>query len=230
MSTAIDLVEGTSKTIYTSRFPIPAVTATIAIFTHIENVLHILLVERGQDPHKGKLALPGGFLDCNDDPDLMATAKRELEEETGLSDIPLLFVCVQSTINRDPRQRVIDNVFTAIVPYTEVKAGDDAASAKWYPVDSITELAFDHLYSMYQALYKSGLNEQKLDDSFEEGWCMKRPVPVYLKRHHGDTVTINTLEGPVSLSDGNFKATGSQGEEWPITAANVYRTYELISK
>ncbi|MDO4218191.1 MAG: NUDIX hydrolase [Bacteroidales bacterium] len=128
---------------YSYRYPRPSVTADIAILTSHGD--EVLLIRRGNDPYKGMWALPGGFFDMEDD-DIACTARRELQEETGLSDIPLFEVCTASRRNRDPRGRTISVIFTAKVDPSQVKphAGDDAAEAAWFPINALPPMAFDH--------------------------------------------------------------------------------------
>ncbi len=111
--------------------------------------LHILLVERGVEPYRGALALPGGFL-RNQDEDIAAAARRELSEEAGLVNVPHLETLgVYGNPGRDPRGRVVSVAYLAIAPrLPEPVAGTDAAGASWKPVEhalsSRVELAFDH--------------------------------------------------------------------------------------
>ena len=128
---------------YSYKYPRPAVTADVAILTN--DLKRVLLIRRGNDPFKDMWALPGGFFDM-DDFDMMATAKRELMEETSLTDIPLHEICTASREDRDPRGRTISVVFAAQVDPSAVhpKGGDDAADAQWFDLDSLPPLAFDH--------------------------------------------------------------------------------------
>ncbi|WP_436759053.1 NUDIX hydrolase [Streptosporangium sp. V21-05] len=111
--------------------------------------LHVLLVERGVEPYRGSLALPGGFLH-NQDEDIAVAARRELSEEAGLDDVPHLETLgVYGKPGRDPRGRVVSVAHLAIAPrLPEPISGTDATSASWKPVEhalsSPAELAFDH--------------------------------------------------------------------------------------
>ncbi|HBG67463.1 MAG TPA: NUDIX hydrolase, partial [Kandleria vitulina] len=84
-----------------SRYPKPSVTADIVILAGNE----ILLIKRGNHPFMGKWATPGGFANKNEE--LVMTAKRELEEETGITGVSLSLVGVYSKPGRDPRGWVI---------------------------------------------------------------------------------------------------------------------------
>ncbi len=117
----------------------------------------ILLVERKHPPYAGYLACPGGFVDPQED--LEPAARRELAEETGLTELRRAYVeqlGAWGHPERDPRGRVVSAVFLALVGWADLPAphaGDDAARAEFVPVrdgipiapDGTTrELAFDH--------------------------------------------------------------------------------------
>lgn len=109
-------------------------------------VKKLLLIERGQDPFKGHWALPGGFVE--DDEDLEAAAKRELEEETGLVVDKMEQLYTVGTPGRDPRGRTVSVVYytqEAIdIKEQQVKGDDDAADAQWFDINDLPPLAFDH--------------------------------------------------------------------------------------
>jgi 8-oxo-dGTP diphosphatase len=118
----------------------------LAILTVRENRLHVLVVERANEPYRGQVALPGGFLRTGED--LRGAAERELAEETGLdgSTLHLEQLATYGAPDRDPRGRVVSVAYLAIAPDLPLpKAGSDARSARWAPVDAIRgTLAFDH--------------------------------------------------------------------------------------
>lgn len=107
----------------------------------------ILLITRGRDPFKGALAFPGGFVDYNEDPEVACL--RELEEECGIKGKSVELVTVAGNPKRDPRKHIISIAYhVQLADFTqEPKAGDDAASAKWYDLQDVwtnKEMAFDH--------------------------------------------------------------------------------------
>lgn len=124
------------------QYPHPAVTTDCVIFGLEDGLLKVLLVERGNEPCKGCWAFPGGFL--NPDETVEQGALRELQEETGLDSAYMEQVGVFSDPDRDPRERVITVAFFSVMHVKNVRAGDDAAKAKWLPVSDLPELAFDH--------------------------------------------------------------------------------------
>lgn len=121
----------------------------LVILTLRGSRLHVLLIERGVEPFRGALALPGGFLRDQEE-DIVAAARRELFEEAGLANVPHLEpLGVYGEPGRDPRGRVVSVAYLAIAPrLPEPVAGTDAAEASWRPVEhamsSNVELAFDH--------------------------------------------------------------------------------------
>ncbi|OUC97306.1 NUDIX hydrolase [Streptosporangium minutum] len=125
-------------------------TVDLVILTLRESRLQVLLVERGVEPYKGDLALPGGFLQHPEE-DLITAAHRELSEEADL-DVETLRLeqsGVYGEPGRDPRGRVVSVAYLAIAPrLPEPIAGTDAADARWQPVDHVLsgdlKLAFDH--------------------------------------------------------------------------------------
>jgi len=127
---------------YTYKYPHPSVTTDCVIFGFDGAKINVLLVERGINPFKGRWACPGGFLKM--DESALQGAKRELFEETGLKDAYIHQFHTFSAPDRDPRERVITIAYYALVRISEVKAGDDAAKAQWFPLDKVPSLAFDH--------------------------------------------------------------------------------------
>jgi len=129
---------------YTYEYARPMVCVDIIVYK-IENTFptHILLIERKNDPHKNCWALPGGFIEMEED--LVVSAYRELEEETNISGIQLEQLKTYGKPGRDPRGRTISVVFYGEASHkTEFKAGDDAADAQWVPLSELPDLAFDH--------------------------------------------------------------------------------------
>lgn len=130
-----------------AAFPPFAVTVDLVVLTVRHGELSVLLVSRGEAPFKGRHALPGGFVRI--DEDVANAARRELEEETGLTldAVHLEQLATYGTPRRDPRMRVVSVAHLALAPdLAEPVAGTDAAEAAWIPVAraSSMRLAFDH--------------------------------------------------------------------------------------
>lgn len=137
---------------YCYKYPHPAVTTDCVIFGFDGSELQVLLIERGIEPFKGKWAFPGGFL--NMDETAREGALRELKEETGLEKAYIEQFNTYSDPGRDPRERVITIAHYALVRIQEVKGGDDAAKAQWFPIDEVPQLAFDHDKILRDAMRK----------------------------------------------------------------------------
>jgi 8-oxo-dGTP diphosphatase len=129
---------------FTYDYPRPMVTVDAVVFRKYGNKTEVLLIQRGHYPYEGMWALPGGFVDMEET--LEEAIIRELEEETGLKGVELTQLHAYSEIHRDPRGRNISITFYGLASFDNpsVKAGDDAADARWFPVDQMPELAFDH--------------------------------------------------------------------------------------
>lgn len=129
---------------YTYQHPHPAVTTDIVIFTIRSQRFELLLIRRADDPFKNCWALPGGFIEI--DEDLEHCALRELEEETGVSGVYLEQLYTFGAPGRDPRERVISVAWYALAPpdRINIRAASDAREIAWFDVRQLPPLAFDH--------------------------------------------------------------------------------------
>jgi 8-oxo-dGTP diphosphatase len=125
-------------------YPHPAVTTDVVLFTIRNGALSVLLIQRANPPFDGMWALPGGFLEI--DEDLAYCAQRELQEETGIQGVYLEQLYTFGSPARDPRERVISVTYFALTRSDSLqpKASSDAREALWFPVSQLPELAFDH--------------------------------------------------------------------------------------
>ncbi len=145
---------------YHYKYPHPSVTIDCVIFGFDGTKLNVLLVERGIEPFKGRWAFPGGFLKVVESAE--QGALRELFEETGLENAYIKQFHAFSEPHRDPRERVITIAYYALVKLQDVKGGDDAASADWFPLDEVPPLAFDH-----DMILRTALKELRRQIHFE---------------------------------------------------------------
>lgn len=134
---------------YCYKYPHPSVTTDCVIFGFDGTKLRILLIQRSIEPYKGRWAFPGGFMKMNESAEQCAL--RELQEETGLECAHIRQFHTFSAPQRDPRERVITIAYYALVVMQEVKGGDDAADARWFSLDEVPQLAFDHDQILRQA-------------------------------------------------------------------------------
>ena len=137
------------------NYPKPALTADICVFARSGEGWKLLLIRRGGHPFLGCWALPGGCAESGET--IEATAARELQEETGLTGLPLRLVGVYSAPGRDPRGWTVSAAYgTRVEARLDAVADDDAAAAGWFDVALPGEgpatvvlpagqrLAFDH--------------------------------------------------------------------------------------
>lgn len=129
---------------YTYNYPKPSVTTDCIIIRKVVDNNQVLLIKRRDNPFAGKWALPGGFVE--DDEDLEDGAIRELKEETGLTNVELHQFRTYGTPGRDPRGHTISVVYYGIIKNNsiEMTAGDDAEEAAWFDINQLPPLAFDH--------------------------------------------------------------------------------------
>lgn len=106
----------------------------------------VLMIRRKKDPFKGKLALPGGFV--NEGETAEDAVRREVREEASLEVEPIDILGVYSDPGRDPRKHTLSIAFVCITLSDGEKAGDDAASLEWIELSDVEklkdEIAFDH--------------------------------------------------------------------------------------
>jgi len=143
---------------YVYDWPRPMVSVDAAVFGFFppprlasgdvgagRNKAKLLLINRRDEPFKDKWALPGGYMEI--DEELEDAVVRELAEETGLTAVPLQQMHTFGKCGRDPRGRQITIVFFGIATKgkNKIKAGDDAAKVRWFDIDKLpADLAFDH--------------------------------------------------------------------------------------
>lgn len=134
-------------------YPRPMLTVDTVVLTR-EETPSILLIQRANPPFVGNWALPGGFVDKGET--VAAAAPRELEEETGLRVGQLEMLGVYDTPGRDPRGWTVSVVYLARIPArVAAKGGDDAKDARWFAVDELPELVFDHAVIVADALKRN---------------------------------------------------------------------------
>ncbi len=128
---------------YQYKYPRPALTVDAIVMAENKGLKYLLLIQRKNPPFKNCWALPGGFVDMNET--LEEAVARELKEETGLACFNLQQFKSYSAINRDPRGRTVSVVFwESLSGLPEIKGGDDANEAHWFPFSELPVLAFDH--------------------------------------------------------------------------------------
>ena len=123
---------------------------TSKIFVTVDAVIvkkmtdnQLLLIKRKNKPFQNCWALPGGFVDENEDLDV--AAKRELEEETQIKIDSLQQIGTFGKPFRDPRGHMISVAYFGEVPENTIAiASDDAKEVAWFTINELPNLAFDH--------------------------------------------------------------------------------------
>jgi 8-oxo-dGTP diphosphatase len=147
--------------VFQYKYPRPAVTVDVVLFTILDNELKVLTILRRNAPFKGRWALPGGFI--NPDETLESAARRELREETGISVDYLEQFHTFDAPERDPRGRIITIAHLALISADEIDAhaASDARAVEWTSIDNADALAFDHnqIVTMGHEILKARRNE-----------------------------------------------------------------------
>ncbi len=209
---------------YCYQYPHPAVTTDIVIFTVRDEQLKVLLVKRKGAPFKGKWALPGGFV--NIDEDLEQCAKRELAEETGVKGVYLEQLYTFGAPKRDPRERIITVAYFALIPSKQqtLKAASDAEAVDWFAIDELPKLAFDHQGIIDMA-------HQRLVAKLDYSTIAFQFMPKEFTLSELQTVYEIILRQPVDkrnfrkwvLALNNIQETGNERREGPHRPAKLYR-------
>ena len=139
---------------YSYEYERPGLTVDCVIFglDLEEENLKVMLIERDLEPFKGTWAVPGGFVRPGET--LEEAATRELQEETGITDVFLEQLYTFGDPGRDPRGWVVSVAYYALVSPEKhaIRAATDARQARWFPVTSLPRLAFDHVEILRTAL------------------------------------------------------------------------------
>ena len=124
----------------------PAVAVDAVALREGESGTEVLLIRRGGEPWKGRLAFPGGFVDYGENPE--RAVLRELEEETGVDGFDPVALAIHGDPDRDPRKHIIALFYLVDVdPEAMPRGGDDAADAAWVPIAGLTanQVAGSHI-------------------------------------------------------------------------------------
>lgn len=120
------------------------VTVDNVVIRKMDDIKEILLIKRLNEPFKDYWALPGGFVDENED--LETAAKRELQEETNIKVFQVKQIGAYGNPKRDPRSHTISIAyFSEIDRFAIAEAADDAKEVKWFDINLLPVMAFDHL-------------------------------------------------------------------------------------
>ncbi len=209
---------------YSYSHPHPAVSTDVVIFTIQEEELRILLIKRATEPYRDTWALPGGFVEI--DEDLEHAAQRELAEETGITGVYLEQLCTFGQPNRDPRERVITVAYYAMAPanHTAVSPASDAKDAGWFSWDTLPTLAFDHdeIIKMAMKRLTSKINYSSLALQFMPEMFTLRELQRVYEIILGEPLDKRNFRKKI-LAEGFIIDTGKQYRQGNHRPARLYR-------
>jgi 8-oxo-dGTP diphosphatase len=212
---------------HTYTYPHPAVSTDIVIFTIRNDALKVLLIKRALEPFQGCWALPGGFVRM--DENLEQGARRELEEETGVTGVYLEQLYTFGQPDRDPRERVITVTYYALIPSDkiELKAATDAEGVGWFAIEEVPKLGFDHPAILHMA-------KQRLVAKLDYSTIAFQFMPVEFTLSELQQVHETILSEPIDkrnfrkkiLALNVIEETSKEKREGPHRPAKLYRVID----
>lgn len=206
------------------------IAVDLTILTIQADRLVVLLIERGKEPFRGRLALPGGFVRAGED--LLDAAIRELGEETGLDGraLHLEQVGTYAAPGRDPRGRVASVSYLAIAPGLPApEAGTDAAAASWEAVEyggiDRRRLAFDHDQILHNAVERARgkLEYTPLATAFCQELFTIGDLRAVYEAVWGVSPDPRNFHRKVTKVPGFVERVGQQRRPWTGRPATLYR-------
>lgn len=204
-----------------NQYDRPSVTTDIIVLTTSENYrfLRVLLVKRKNYPYKDQWAIPGGFVNINEN--LEDAARRELKEETNVDCAYLEQLYTFGDIGRDPRMRVISVAYLAMVNHELISmpvANDDAAEAQWFTIN----IAGEHgdLYTLTNVDTQEQLKLSEL--AFDHGKILKTAIERIKGKLEYTTIGFSLLPNKFSLGRAQRVYESILGR--PIHASNFRRS------
>ncbi len=157
----------------------PSVTNDIIIFTTGDRIeensrkvpkkgMQVLLIKRDDYPHKGKWAIPGGFV--KNDESLEDGALRKLKEETGIDNVYTEQLYTFGEVNRDPRTRVISIGNIALISKEDIRFGDykDRKESKWFWVEkNLVDSKKDETHTINKYILKFESEDEEIKFNYE---------------------------------------------------------------
>ena len=161
---------------FTYRYARPMLTADAVVLTKLNGKLRVLLIKRKNPPYQGSWALPGGYV--NENEQALQAAKRELAEETHLTRVKLKPIGFFDTPGRDPRGWTVSVVHLGFVPpsrLAQARPGDDACELTFLSLQTRAGLAFDHARILRYAAR----------------WLKNHPLPSRARRHNCQNLSLH---------------------------------------
>lgn len=206
----------------------PSVTVDNLVFCMDSKLtaLKILLIQRKDHPYIDCYALPGGFIDMKES--AYEAACRELKEETGLSDVYMEQLYTVSQPDRDPRMRIIDISYIALILQKDVVAGDDAKNALWFEVVFDEEQKTITLENKENNIFIKYVLEEKLFKNGKieiENYVPKVVTEEKLAFDHAELLLegLLRLKNKIVYSDIAFNLLPDE-----FTLPDLQRVYEII--
>ncbi len=205
-------------------------TADPVVFTLVDGRLSVLLARRLEDPDRGRLALPGGFVGAEEAPE--QTAERKLFEKCGVGSAHLEQLRTYAAPDRDPRGWLPSVAYMALVPPDALPAEGDrpaARDAAWHPVDDLPELALDHRRIVGDGLWR--LRARVADKAWlvrvgaallQEAFTLGEAQRLF-EALRGERVDAANFRRDV-LATGLLEETGHRRREGPGRPGRLYRS------
>lgn len=126
------------------KYKFAVIASDVVIFTVKEEKLNILLIKMKKKPYADYWAAPGGLVKPEESVD--GAARRLLSDKTGVKNVYLEQLYTFGEVNRDPFGRVVSVSYFALIPSDGVrlKTTEEYADVKWFPIDKLPKLAYDH--------------------------------------------------------------------------------------
>lgn len=132
-----------------NSFKKPILTVDVAYLSIRNAELELLTIKRIKPPYKGEFSLPGGYVHCDEDDDLAATARRVIADKTQLEPDYIEQVETIASKDRDPRGWTATVLYMALVGgynHDDTNLRESAKNCHWVALNLIKghSLAFDH--------------------------------------------------------------------------------------
>ena len=187
-----------------------------------EKCFSVLLVKRKDYPFKNKWCLPGGFIGIKET--LEEAGTRILAKETNLHNIYTEQLYTNSSVNRDPRMRIISTSYMALVDKDKL-TDTLSLEASWFNMlvledEKSYSITFDNDIENFTINIGKILKE-KTTDQYE----YKVLTNNHLAFDHAETIIIgiNRLKNKIEYTDIVFNMMGKY-----FTLGELQQVYEVI--
>nr|WP_023842399.1 NUDIX domain-containing protein [Burkholderia sp. M701]BAO18856.1 MutT/nudix family protein [Burkholderia sp. M701] len=207
-----------------SGYKKPNVSVDVVLLTLSEEGLMVALHERNNEPCRGELALPGGYIHTDEDSSLEDAVRRMLREKTKLE--PRYFEQLQTFggSGRDPRGWSVAISYVALVPLEDLVV-DKPRIFRFYPVDRLPGLAFDHAHQVQIAVQRV---RNKSSYSTLPCWLLPEKFTLTQLQHtyeavFGETVTRATFRSRLGIKVGDARPGEAVDDAGVLIATDDYQ-------